>query len=117
MISDVSTGYRSLQMPAIAGKLRLLLGPGPELRCHLTAIDEERGACNVGGGIRGQESHRAGNLFGLSASSQWNVTEVILEDLGRVEVRGGETGADQPRTDRVDADTVRSELIGGGVQN
>src|SRR5439155_26275624 len=79
------------------------------------AVDDDRLARDVAGGVGGQEDGDVGDVLGLAVAAERDALEV-LGVLGRIREQVAVAGGERPtRRDRVHADARASPLERGGL--
>src|SRR6202011_4699626 len=105
------------ELPPVGLEMGNFFVPSAELARHLAAVDQERRTRDVGGYVRREKHDGIGYFARLAAAPERNVAKILLEH-GRIYKRVlGQRRSDQSWTNGVDADAVRTKLVGGGVQD
>src|ERR1700730_11999466 len=81
---------------------------------QVATVDVDRRAGDVAGSLGGEKTDQFGHLGGGAEARDGEGPGVDGQLLGRG-VLAGQLGVDQARTDRVDGDPVRAELLRGGA--
>src|SRR5260370_21957675 len=97
--------------PAAVSELGAAFIPRSELRRHLPAIHQQRGARYIGCEVRCQEGNGGSHFVGLAASAKWNVLKVVAQESWIVEEPFREPRSDQARADGIHSDSERAQLI------